>query len=108
MRVEIIENKTLINKLNRPVNINGDTLNITNSELEEYRKYHVVCEICGKAEHAITFTGNTNRTKPNKLCVDHDHNTKQFRGLLCVSCNSKLGWYQNNKEAIEKYLNKSS
>lgn len=99
---------TLIKKLNKSVIINGDILNINNKELEEYRKTHLVCEICGQAEHAITFTGYTNRTKPNKLCVDHDHNTKKFRGLLCVSCNSKLGWYQNNKEAIEKYLNKSS
>lgn len=99
---------TLIKKLNKSVIINGDILDINNKELEEYRKTHLVCEICGQVEHAITFIGYTNRTKPNRLCVDHDHNTKKFRGLLCVSCNSKLGWYQNNKEAIEKYLNKSS
>lgn len=95
-------------KLNEKVVVNGDTINITNKELEDYRATHFVCEICGQTEHAITYTGYTNRTSPNKLCVDHDHNTKKFRGLLCVSCNSKLGWYQNNKEAIEKYLNKSS
>lgn len=104
--------KTLSKKLDKQVYVNGDVINITNRELEEYRKTHLVCEICGQAEHAITFTGYTNRTEPNKLCIDHDHdhdhNTKEFRGLLCVSCNSKLGWYQNNKEAIEKYLSKSS
>lgn len=37
---------------------------------------HTVCEICGKSETAITYTGNTNRTKPNRLCIDHDHSTK--------------------------------
>ena len=93
-------------KLSKYVYVNGDTLDITNNELEQYRLTHTVCEICGKAETAITYTGNTNRTKPNKLCIDHDHNTKTFRGLLCVSCNSKLGWYQNHKEQIEQYLNK--
>jgi len=100
--------KILSKKLDKQVYVNGDFINITNRELEEYRKIHPVCEICGQVEHAITFTGYTNRTEPNKLCIDHDHNTKGFRGLLYVSCNSKLGWYQNNKEAIEKYLSKSS
>ena len=58
-------------------------------EIKEYKETHFVCEICGKTE---------------KLCVDHDHKTKKFRGLLCQACNRALGWYENNKENIEKYL----
>ena len=100
-------NDYISKKLDKAVQVNGDTLDITNRELDQYMSTHHVCEICGKSETAITYTGNTNRTKPNRLCIDHDHNTKKFRGLLCVSCNSKLGWYQNNKEQIEKYLNKN-
>ena len=100
-------NDYISKKLDKAVWVNGDTLDITNRELDQYMSTHHVCEICGKSETAITYTGNTNRTKPNRLCIDHDHNTKKFRGLLCVSCNSKLGWYQNNKEQIEKYLNKN-
>ena len=76
--------------------------NITNKELDEYRKDHPVCEICGKAEVVST----SKRNKKNSLCLDHNHTTGNFRGLLCFSCNSKLGWYQNNKEQIEEYLSK--
>ena len=83
---------------------NGDILDITYGELEEYEKTHQVCEICGKVERVITSpTG-----KVSKLAIDHDHKTKRFRGFLCLQCNRTLGWYENNKEAIEKYLNPSS
>lgn len=82
----------------------SDELDITYEELEQYRETHNVCEICGKPETCITYTGANLRDKPNKLCIDHNHITKQFRGLLCVSCNSKLGWFEHNKDAILSYL----
>ena len=41
--------------------------------------------------------------------VDHCHQTKKIRGLLCHSCNSGLGYFKDNienlKQAIE-YLSK--
>jgi len=43
-----------------------------------------------------------------KLCVDHDHSSGVVRGLLCLSCNFKVGHYENVKEditRIEAYLN---
>lgn len=39
-----------------------------------------------------------------KLCVDHDHETGRIRGLLCRWHNTSLGWYENNREQIEAYV----
>ena len=80
---------------------NGQTLDITNGELEEYRKTHLVCEICGKVEK-ISHNGKN----ISRLCCDHDHKTSKFRGLLCCDCNRKLGWYENLENEIKRYLNK--
>lgn len=68
---------------------NGDIIDKSRNEIKEYKETHFVCEICGKTEN---------------LCVDHNHKTKKFRGLLCQACNRALGWFENNKESIEKYL----
>lgn len=35
------------------------------------------CKICGR--------------KNIRLCVDHNHDTKKIRGLLCIKCNAMLG-----------------
>ena len=83
---------------------NGDTLDITNEQLEQYRKEHLTCEICGKTlKESVKWDS---KFAPKNLCIDHEHTTKKFRGLLCSVCNRQLGWFEKNKEAILKYLNK--
>lgn len=39
------------------------------------------CEVCGKG---------------GKICMDHDHVTKKFRGWLCNDCNLALGRAQDD------------
>jgi hypothetical protein len=39
------------------------------------------------------------------LHCDHDHTTGEFRGMICMTCNTHLGWYEKvGKQAIEDYL----
>lgn len=84
---------------------NGDILDITKYELEKYREEHKTCEICGRTiDDCVKWKS---KSAPKHLCIDHNHETLKFRGLLCSVCNRQLGWYENNKEKIEQYLNKN-
>ena len=76
--------------------------------LETYNKklleQNSVCAICLKAETRIdTKTGQI-----SALCVDHDHDTGQIRGLLCYKCNSALGMFRDDPIIVNRasnYLN---
>ena len=72
--------------------------------LEDYliamKKTNGVCEMCGT-------DGSTHK---KRLCMDHDHSTGIFRGVLCGFCNSILGYAKDNPTILQKgveYLNKS-
>ena len=51
------------------------------------------CAICEK----ICVTGE-------RLCVDHDHETGQVRGLLCRKCNSAIGMFDDEPVLVERAL----
>jgi hypothetical protein len=51
------------------------------------------CEICRKP-----FKDRRNAH------IDHDHDTGEIRGVLCGSCNGKLGWYQIYRLEVLSYL----
>jgi hypothetical protein len=79
-----------------------DILDITHAELEKYRQEHKVCEICKKSESIVHKP--TNRVR--RLAIDHDHNTKKFRGLLCTKCNMNYDWFLANSTSIQAYASK--
>jgi hypothetical protein len=71
--------------------------------LETYNKIFETqsgsCAICGKPQNHFR----------RRLAVDHDHKTKQVRGLLCSYCNRAIGGFDDNISLLEKateYLKK--
>ena len=63
---------------------------ITREDYNSLReKQNNCCAICGIHEkHA----------KNSTLCVDHNHDTGEVRGLLCHKCNAAIGLLQDNHE----------
>ena len=73
-----------------------EAMGLTLEQLSQLREENgETCQICGKKCGAGL-----------QLAVDHDHQTGLFRGFLCFSCNTKLGWFENNREAILEYLDR--
>ena len=52
-----------------------------------------LCAICSKS-------GTIEKNK--HLSVDHNHDTKELRGLLCQNCNTGLGFFKDNPELLLK------
>lgn len=47
------------------------------------------CDSCGKPN-----------ASGRSLHVDHDHKTKQYRGVLCTGCNLALGCLHDNRDTV--------
>jgi hypothetical protein len=69
--------------------------------LEEYNRLHELqgglCALCGNPECD---------SRKKWLAVDHNHESGRVRKLLCTTCNTRLGWYEVNKNKIDEYLQK--
>ena len=52
-----------------------------------------VCAICNRVD-----------MQGIRLAVDHDHDTKEVRGLLCAWCNVQLAWFDKYRTEILAYL----
>lgn len=93
------ENETHFKKYAREYRLNK----YYNLSLEDYDKMFEAqngcCAICGQPETTTTKFGAT-----RLISIDHDHKTGKIRGLLCTYCNTRLGWYEEQKENIKNYL----
>lgn len=76
---------------------------------DEYAALHKaqggVCAICGQPETRI------HKGVKVDLCVDHDHDTGEVRGLLCGMCNYGVGHFRDDVALLQKaidYLNRST
>lgn len=77
----------------------GITLDNYNCRLKQQRHKCAICKTFPVELHPRS-------KKQLPLAVDHNHKMGKVRGLLCRSCNQKLGIYEINKEKFEIYLNK--
>ena len=57
-----------------------------NLTVDELVALQPVCEVCGSTE---------------RIHIDHDHETGNFRGVLCGGCNTALGLTNEDPERLE-------
>lgn len=69
--------------------------------LEKLSKQGGRCKIC--LEFETDVDSRTGIVK--SLSVDHNHETKQVRGLLCRQCNTSLGLLKEDPKRIQNMLN---
>lgn len=84
-----LKNWGLLNKKRRQDYMLFFNFGITREQYDDIlRRQKGCCAICGR--HSDEFT--------KRLAVDHDHHTKEIRGLLCSYCNrSILGRHRRDK-----------
>jgi hypothetical protein len=72
---------------------------LTISELNEaLEKQNNGCAICEEALPDLLVYNNRRRG----YAIDHNHETGEFRGILCLKCNSMLGMALDSQELLKK------
>lgn len=56
------------------------------------------CAICRQRETALDYKTHA----PKLLSVDHCHETKKVRGLLCFRCNTSIGKFEHDPELLRR------
>jgi hypothetical protein len=71
--------------------------------IDHYAKHNGLCDICNCPPTERDHRGASMR----RLCIDHDHATGKFRGLLCSKCNLSIAYMNDNPKwlrAAAEYL----
>lgn len=58
-----------------------------------YKEQEGKCVIC------------TDQIQIDSCAIDHNHATKEFRGLLCKKCNSAIGFLKDKPDNLQRALN---
>ena len=78
------------------------------NEVQRFKRYNITKETYFKVLNEQEDSCYACDSK-ERLCIDHDHKTGKFRGILCHSCNASLGLLKDNETTLLnliKYLNK--
>jgi hypothetical protein len=87
------------NNINQNYGIDRDTY------IQMYEAQNGCCAICGDTKsipNTSIYGMSTAAQRRNILMVDHDHKSSRVRGLLCQLCNTALGGFKDNPEALDK------
>lgn len=107
-----VKNKSkILIKIKNWKKLNKDRVKIHQHNKHLKQKYGITrtkfLELCALQSNKCAICGSDN--KGRSLCVDHNHNTKKIREMLCTSCNAGLGNFKENIKIIQKaldYINK--
>lgn len=74
-------------------------LNISRKELIKvydklFRLQNGKCAICNKSVNKLD----------SRLCIDHNHETLEIRGLLCSSCNFGIGYFKEDISLLKQWI----
>lgn len=73
---------------------------LTSEKYEEMlRAQGGVCAICKRPETRTYTVKGVTKIRP--LCVDHCHNSRKVRELLCSHCNTALGLFEDRVELFQ-------
>lgn len=71
--------------------------NVSVSTLENtLQEQNASCAICKKELPDLLTYENRRRG----YAIDHNHDTGEFRGILCLTCNTLLGMAKDNKDIL--------
>jgi recombination endonuclease VII len=104
-RVMLADMKTLSQRQRNNIAHWADNPGASSVDKRLYRRYGIAPETVPTKPDRCDICKGKNR----KLCLDHCHVSKQFRGWLCNSCNSALGFAADNITilyAMIGYLNR--
>ena len=73
-------------------------------KLHKSPDYGYVCPICLRNEEQLKTFGFITRYKKFSWALDHNHETREFRGFLCPTCNMNIGQLGDSIETLQRAI----